>query len=94
MTDPLTVAYVALAVFVSVLIGIGVLGVLVWRRITQHLTSVRLWQMDNGAAIQTRLNRQWFEEVRLDFLKEVERETVGIPVFSRVSTDLPPEKLQ
>ncbi|QCO03040.1 hypothetical protein [Azospirillum argentinense] len=37
MTDPLTFAYIALAVFVSLLIGAVVIGVLVWRGVTRNI---------------------------------------------------------
>ncbi|OYD80951.1 hypothetical protein [Azospirillum brasilense] len=37
MTDPLTPIYVALAVFVSLVIGAVMLGVLVWRGVSRNI---------------------------------------------------------
>ncbi|MGY0794252.1 hypothetical protein ACW7BJ_33310 [Azospirillum argentinense] len=37
MTDPMILAYIALAVFVSVLIAIGVLAFLAWRGVSRSI---------------------------------------------------------
>ncbi|QCO05455.1 hypothetical protein [Azospirillum argentinense] len=55
MTDPLTFAYVALAVFVSLLIGAVVIGVLVWRGVSRSIahtlerTEARQAEFERGA---------------------------------------------
>lgn len=57
MTDPMTVAYIALTVFVSVLIGIGVLAVLTWRGVSRSIARIsermeaRRAEFEHGAGL-------------------------------------------
>ncbi|QCO18873.1 hypothetical protein D3869_26765 (plasmid) [Azospirillum brasilense] len=60
MTDPLTVAYIVSAVLVSVLIGIGVLGVLTWRGVSRNIARIsermeaRRAEFERGAGLTGR----------------------------------------
>ncbi|GAA4247497.1 hypothetical protein GBZ26_08215 [Azospirillum formosense] len=57
MNDPLTIAYISLAVLVSVLIGIGVLAVLTWRGVHRSIARIsermeaRRAEFDRGAGL-------------------------------------------
>ncbi|TWA73950.1 hypothetical protein FBZ83_12617 [Azospirillum brasilense] len=57
MTDPLTLIYLALAVFVSLVIGAVVIGVLVWRGVSRNIDralgrmEARRAEFDRGARL-------------------------------------------